>query len=90
MQSGVPIVGSAVGGIPDQVRHNVNGLLVPPGDATALARAIERLAADPAQARRLGEAGRRRCAAEFSFAAMAAAVETTYRQAIARRGAAVG
>lgn len=47
-------VGAAAGGL---VRDGVNGLIVPAGDSAALARAIERLAADPKLRRRLGAAG---------------------------------
>jgi glycosyltransferase involved in cell wall biosynthesis len=47
MACGVPVVASSVGGIPEIVQHNVNGLLVKPGDADALARAITRIIDDP-------------------------------------------
>ena len=47
LASGLPIVGTAVGGIPDLVEHGSNGLLVPPGDVSALAGAIRYLADDP-------------------------------------------
>ena len=43
MSQGVPVVGSAVGGVPEIVQHEVTGLLVPPGNVEALAGAIERL-----------------------------------------------
>jgi glycosyltransferase involved in cell wall biosynthesis len=44
--AGVPVIGSEIGGIPGLIRHEVNGLLVQPGSVDALARALERLAAD--------------------------------------------
>jgi glycosyltransferase involved in cell wall biosynthesis len=47
LASGLPIVGSTTGGIPDLVDHGSNGLLVPPGDVQALAGAIRYLADDP-------------------------------------------
>lgn len=47
LASGLPIVGSSTGGIPDLVEHGENGLLVPPGDVKALAGAIRYLADDP-------------------------------------------
>jgi glycosyltransferase involved in cell wall biosynthesis len=47
LASGLPIVGSTTGGIPDLVDHGRNGLLVPPGDVQALAGAIRYLADDP-------------------------------------------
>jgi glycogen synthase len=47
LASGLPIVGSNVGGIPELVEHGVNGLLVTPGDPVALGQAIRYLADDP-------------------------------------------
>ncbi len=58
MQAGLPIIASDVGGIPEVVRHEANGLLVPPGDSAALARAILRLYEDRALRERLSTAGR--------------------------------
>src|SRR5437016_13747921 len=67
MNHGTPVIASRVGGIPDIVEYGVSGLLVPPGDADALAAAVGRLRDDPALARRLGGAGRRRLQEEFSW-----------------------
>jgi glycosyltransferase involved in cell wall biosynthesis len=53
-----PTIASNVGGMPESVRHEETGLLVPPGDPVALAAAIERLLANPEEAARLGRAGR--------------------------------
>lgn len=47
MAYGLPIVATAVGGIPDIVKHNVNGLLVPPADINALCKALVRIARKP-------------------------------------------
>lgn len=47
LASGLPIVGSTVGGIPELVEHGVNGLLVPPGNPDGVAQAIRYLADDP-------------------------------------------
>ncbi|MFB0545360.1 MAG: glycosyltransferase [Anaerolineae bacterium] len=52
-----PVIGTNVGGIPDIILPGETGVLVEPGDAVALAEAIERVLSDPAWARRLGEAG---------------------------------
>ncbi len=78
--AGVPIIASGVGGIPEAVRDGVNGLLVPPGDAPALGAAIARLAADPAQRRRLGAAGSWLVDAEFATDAMIQNNLDVYRQ----------
>jgi glycosyltransferase involved in cell wall biosynthesis len=66
---GVPVVASASGGLPDAV--GAAGLLVPEGDAGALAGALRRLRDDPELRARLGESGRERFRREFSIAAYA-------------------
>jgi len=60
MNHRVPVIASAIGGITDIVEDGVSGLLVPPGDATALAAALERLARAPDLSVSLGDAGYRR------------------------------
>jgi glycosyltransferase involved in cell wall biosynthesis len=60
MSFGLPVIATPVGGIPDFVSPEENGLLVPPGDVDALAGAISTLAADPDLRARLGAAGRER------------------------------
>jgi glycosyltransferase involved in cell wall biosynthesis len=82
MAAGIPVVASAVGGIPEQIRHEREGLLFPPGDSTALGDALLGLLRNPARARHLGEAGRRRSASEFSHAIMVRRVEAVYRTAL--------
>jgi glycosyltransferase involved in cell wall biosynthesis len=54
----VPVVSTRIAGIPELVEDGVSGFLVPPGDAEALAAAIERLLADSALRDRFGNAGR--------------------------------
>lgn len=70
MAAGVPIVAAAVGGIPEQVRHGCEGMLVPPADPPALARALVQLLLDPGRAHLLGQNGRRRVIERFSSDAM--------------------
>ena len=67
MASGCPVVGSAVGGIPFVVRDDVDGLLVPPGDAGALADALAGVLTDPARAAALGAAGREAARARWDW-----------------------
>lgn len=62
-----PIVASRVFGIPELVRDEREALLVEPGDRDGLAEAIDRLLADPALARRLGESARARAESRFSL-----------------------
>jgi glycosyltransferase involved in cell wall biosynthesis len=66
MAAGVPAVASAVGGIPDVVKHGVNGLLVAPGDSVDLLRALRRLLRDAPLAAALGAAGRETVRARFA------------------------
>ena len=67
MSYGVPVVGSDIGGITDIIEDGESGLLVPPASSDQLARALERLALDPALATRLGAAGERRARAAFGW-----------------------
>lgn len=71
MAAGVPVVASSVGGTPEAVVDGETGLLVPPRDADALARALDGLLSDPARARALGEAGRLRARERFDADAAA-------------------
>jgi glycosyltransferase involved in cell wall biosynthesis len=77
---GVPVVGSAVGGIGDVVTDGVNGLLVPPGDPDALAAALESVV-DPALRSRLAF-GMRETAGRWSWASYAAALENLVTAAL--------
>ena len=79
MSFGKPVIASAAGGIPDIVRPGENGLLVPPGDANALAAAIECLARDPELVRRLGEGAGRDVRANFSWSSILDRLESVYR-----------
>ena len=60
MASGLPVVATAVGGVPEVVRDGVDGLLCPAGDTDAVTDAIGRLASDPSLRARLGAAARER------------------------------
>jgi len=82
MAAGVPVVASAVGGIPDQVRHGEEGLLVPPDDPDALAETLGTLLRNPTRARRLGEAGRRRAGNEFCHDTLVSRIEAIYCAAL--------
>ncbi len=65
MEAGLPVVASAVSGIPEVVVDGETGWLVPPEDPVALAAALERALADPEESARRGAAGRRRLDARF-------------------------
>jgi glycosyltransferase involved in cell wall biosynthesis len=67
MATGIPVVSTRLSGIPEMIRDDVDGLLVPPGNPEALADALERLADDAALADRLGLAGRQTVADRFTI-----------------------
>jgi glycosyltransferase involved in cell wall biosynthesis len=87
MAAGTPVVGTAVGGIPDVIDDGRTGLLVPSGDAAALAEALRRLLDDRALARRLAEAGRAEVEHRFSVGAMTAGYRAVYDSALRARPA---
>lgn len=66
MRLGRPVIASRIGGIPEQVRDGVDGILVTPHDELELAAALRLLADDPALAERLGRSARDRVATLFS------------------------
>lgn len=72
----LPVVATAVGGVPELVHHEKTGLLVPHGDPHAVAEALLRIARDPALGARLGAAGREHVLADYSLAAMLDKTET--------------
>jgi glycosyltransferase involved in cell wall biosynthesis len=65
-----PVVATTAGGLPEIVQDGETGILVPPGDADALARAVSSLLPDSARCRQFGEAGRARVAVHFTVEAM--------------------
>jgi glycosyltransferase involved in cell wall biosynthesis len=85
-ERGRAVVASSVGGLPEIVADGETGLVVPPGDADALARAIVGLATDPSRVRAMGEAARRRALAEFRQERCTDRIEELYGAALARAG----
>ncbi len=66
---GIPAVATAVGGVPELILNGRTGLLVPPGDATALAAALQTLLQDAVLAHRMGDAARKHAEGRFSVRA---------------------
>jgi len=83
--SGVPVVASAVGCLPEVVEEGVTGMLVPPGDPRALVEALRLLLHDPALARQMGRAARARAETLYHERLMAERLEGLYRRAGERR-----
>lgn len=77
--AGVPLIGTDAGGIPEIVKDNQNGILVPPGDVPALRAALLQLLDDDVQARLWGDTGRQIVRDEFSIEAMVAGNYRVYR-----------
>lgn len=83
MLTGCPVVASRVGGIGERVVEGETGLLVPPGDARALAAAVLRILGDVALRAALATAGRQRALHQFSAGQMVRATEAVYASVLA-------
>jgi len=86
MAAGKPIVATTVGGIPEIIEHGINGLLVPPGDAGSLAKAIKKLIDDSRQAGKLGLAARQSVLNNHSIKATARTWQTLYLSLLKEKG----
>jgi glycosyltransferase involved in cell wall biosynthesis len=76
---GLPIVATAVGGVPEVLTDGVDGLVVPPGDPLALADALSRVVTDPDLRARLGTGAKER-SAMFDVARASRTIESIYRE----------
>ncbi|MDR1923020.1 MAG: glycosyltransferase family 4 protein [Planctomycetaceae bacterium] len=66
MASGVPVVATEVGGVPEQIESGVTGILVPSGDSVAIARELKRLISEPALRKKIGTNGRESVTKKFT------------------------
>ncbi len=82
MAAGLPVIATRVGGNPEAVEDGGTGLLVPPGDAGALAGAMTMLLSDPERRRHMGRAARVRVESMFNLRDVAAEYERIYRLAV--------
>lgn len=82
MATGIPVIASAIGGIPEAVRDGVDGLLVPPADVGALASALRRLLVDRGLRTRMGESARQRAVEAFSLQRFFGEMMELYRQTL--------
>jgi glycosyltransferase involved in cell wall biosynthesis len=83
MEASLPVVATAVGGVPDLIEPGMNGLLVPPRDPQRLASAIAELLRDPQRARAMGARGRERRLNEFDIDVLVQRLEDLYRELVA-------
>lgn len=81
MACGIPVIGSAVGGVKHTVVDGMTGFLVPPRDPARLAERLATLHADPALARAMGAAGLRRAHSLFTWDRVAADIAGVYSAA---------
>ena len=86
LAAGRPVVATAVGGVPDVVSHERDGLLAPVGDIEALAAALGRLAADPELCRQMGEAGRERTPPRYAVSRLVDDIDGLYRELLSDSG----
>ena len=82
MAAGVPVIATDAGGTGEVVEHNVTGLLIPVGDASALQAAVERLWSDPSLGRQLVDEAARLLGGQFDFDTMVNATESELLAAV--------
>lgn len=82
--AGRAIVTTDIPGCREMVRHDVNGLLVPPGDSQCLAKALRCLLSDPIRRARFGKAGREMAAAQFSIEQVVGSTLAAYDELLAK------
>jgi glycosyltransferase involved in cell wall biosynthesis len=85
MAAGLPVIATAVGGLPEVVTDGENGLLIPPRDPGALAGALERLLSDPAWARQLGANARGHVRAHYSLERLGREISKIYEELIEKK-----
>ena len=88
LATGTPVVASNVGGLPEIVKPNETGLLVPSKNPSELAQAIIAMAQDPAKRQRLGENGRRFVQETFNPETLTRQVESVFMQVVKRKSVA--
>jgi len=84
MAAGLPVVSTAVGGVPELVREGETGLLVPSEDAGALAQALQALVDDPVRRQAMGATARQHAVAHFDIRHTVRMYEELYERLLAR------
>jgi colanic acid/amylovoran biosynthesis glycosyltransferase len=85
MAAGLPVIATAVGGTPEVVTDGVTGLLIPPGDAAALAGALERLLDTPDLAKKLGVNARRHVQEKYSLKRLGREINEIYEELVEKK-----
>ncbi len=86
MAAACPVVATPIGGVPDVIQHNKNGLLVNVDDHTAMTDAVENLLRRPGLRSQLGTEGRKTVASRFGCKRMANTMESVYLDALSSQG----
>jgi glycosyltransferase involved in cell wall biosynthesis len=85
LASGVPVVATRVGGVPDVVRDGEDGLLVEAGNVEQLATALRRLSTDPELRARMGAAGREGTVDRYAVSRLIDDIDGLYRRLLERK-----
>ncbi|UCZ76679.1 glycosyltransferase family 4 protein [Dickeya zeae] len=80
-----PVVGGRIGGIPEQIRDKVDGILFEPGNVQALAEILDYLALNPQQAKEMGRNARQRLSEKYSLNKHTAALLALYQEIISKK-----
>ena len=81
-----PVVGTAVGGIPDLIEQGLNGYMVSPGSEKELAASVLKILNDKALALKMGQAGRMKMTDRFSAESMVQSIEKVYSELLKKKG----
>jgi glycosyltransferase involved in cell wall biosynthesis len=82
MSLGLPVIGTNIGGTPDQIAEGETGFLIPPSDPKALAQALARLIENPRLRESMAQAARTRIETRFPISETIRKIELTYRSAL--------
>lgn len=85
MAAGLPVIGTRLGGIPEVISENINGLLVAPGNPYELASAMETLTRDQAMREKMGKMGRKIYEEKFSASKMIQNMDSLYGELMEKR-----
>ena len=84
MSLGKPVIGSRIGGIPEQIRDGIEGILFEPGNAQELANAMDALADSPEKARVMGLLGRARLSEKYALSKHMDTLLALYKELLSR------